>query len=168
MATYARKPEDVLKATAGSTGDSLEGSGVPEPKRSLQECDRIMTAPGAVYEWEKKTIFGRDLRVFKNLPPSLRDFWLLASQAWADREYLVLGDERLTFKEVGRIATLVHFSHAQGMSILRWSLPSDCSSGQLCPRTDTRTDAQASCCRRSYARKGVRHQEGRQGRHHYA
>lgn len=107
MATYARKPEDVLKATAESTGDALEGNGVPEPKRSLQECDRIMTAPGAVYEWEKKTIFGRDLRVFKNLPPSLRDFWLLASQAWADREYLVLGDERLTFKETHRRAVVV-------------------------------------------------------------
>ena len=119
MATYARKPEDVLKATAGSAGDSMAdgSSGVPEPKRTLQECDRIMTAPGAVYEWEKKTIFGRDLRVFKNLPPSLRDFWLLASQAWADREYLVLGDERLTFNEVGRRGALVLSPFAQGTSM---------------------------------------------------
>lgn len=152
MATYARKPEDVLKATAGSSGDSMEQSSVPEPKRTLQECDRIMTAPGAVYEWEQKTIFGRDLRVFKNLPPSLRDFWLLASQAWADREYLVLGDERLTFKEVC----------AQCLPCCLYGLrdvgpddnPSNCDllPGLLSP---LRTDAQTSRRRRGHARQRV-------------
>lgn len=93
MATYARKPEEVQ---VGSAGD-LD---IPPPVRSLEECHRILTAPGAMHEWEHKTIFGRKLRVFKQLPASLRDFWVATSQVWADREYLVLGNERVTFKQV--------------------------------------------------------------------
>ena len=92
MATYARKPEEVQ---VGSAVDDI-----PPPVRSLEECTRILTAPGAIYEYEQKTIFGRDLRVFKNLPESIRDFWLGTSQMWADREYLILGEVRVTFKQV--------------------------------------------------------------------
>ena len=71
-----------------------------EPVRSLQECHAIMTAPGAAFEIERKTIFGRDVRTFKNLPSSLRDFWVRCQGAWADREYLVLDDERTTYAQV--------------------------------------------------------------------
>lgn len=102
MTSYARKPEDVQ---VGSAGD-LEG--IAPAVRSVKECDEILTAPGMMYEWEHKTIFGRKLRVFKNLPASLRDFWVATSQAWADREYLILGEERVTYKQVTRHTSARH------------------------------------------------------------
>lgn len=97
MATYARDPANVQPTSAV---DDL-----PPPKRTIEECEAILTAPGAMHEWEVKTIEGRTVRVFKNMPPSLRDFWLAMSATWADREYVVLGDERLTYKQVsiGRV-----------------------------------------------------------------
>lgn len=94
MATYARDT-DGLQPT--SAVDDL-----PPPKRTIEECHAIMTAPGAMHEWEVKTILGRTVRVFKNTPPSLRDFWLAMSATWAGREYVVLGDERLTYTQVCR------------------------------------------------------------------
>ena len=111
MATYARKPEEV------QVGSAADEPSFPPPVRSVEECTRILTAPGAIYEYEQRTIFGRDLRVFKNLPASLRDFWLLTSQGWADREYLILGDERVTYKQV------------------RTDLLEDESKAEFCPRS---------------------------------
>lgn len=48
-----------------------------KPKRSLEECHKIMCGPGALWETEDKVIKGRAVRVFKaaNQPRSLRDFW---------------------------------------------------------------------------------------------
>lgn len=92
MATYARDT-DGLQPT--SAVDDL-----PPPKRTVEECHAILTAPGAMHEWEVKTIEGRTVRVFKNAPPSVRDFWLAMSATWAEREYVVLGNERLTYKQV--------------------------------------------------------------------
>lgn len=102
MATYARDPSNVQLSSAV---DDL-----PPPKRTIEECHAILSAPGAMHEWEVKTIEGRTVRVFKNTPPSLRDFWLAMSAAWADREYVVLGNERLTYKQVRQ--TLDRFCRA--------------------------------------------------------
>lgn len=94
MATYNRKPEDTQPT-------SLQDD-IPAPKRTIEECHAILTIPGAMHEWEVKKIGSRTVRVFKNAPPSLRDFWIAMSSTWADREYVVLGDERLTYKQVRR------------------------------------------------------------------
>jgi hypothetical protein len=44
--------------------------------RSLGECHKILTGPGMPWEMEQKVIKGRKVRVYKQLPPSVRDFWL--------------------------------------------------------------------------------------------
>ncbi|KIO33888.1 hypothetical protein M407DRAFT_227002 [Tulasnella calospora MUT 4182] len=60
------------------------------PKISLQRCtDLLCKTPGSPYETEHKLIDGRIQRVYKNLPQSLRRFWLMVSQVYADREYIV-------------------------------------------------------------------------------
>ena len=94
MATYARDTKDI-QPTAVNDLD------LPEPARSLEECDAILTAPGAFHELAEATINGRSYRVFKNLPPSLRALWLALVAQYSDREYLVLGKERVTYGEVG-------------------------------------------------------------------
>lgn len=47
----------------------------PPPKRSLAECHRILTAPGMPWEMEHKQINGRSVRVYKQVPNSVREFW---------------------------------------------------------------------------------------------
>lgn len=92
-----------LHASSSSEGQLSTQTPLPllaEPARSLQECHAIMTAAGAAFELEQKTIFGRRVRTFKNLPASLRDFWVRCQGAWADREYLVLDGERTTYAQV--------------------------------------------------------------------
>jgi long-chain acyl-CoA synthetase len=57
-----------------------------------------LTAPGAQFEIIEADILGHRIRAFKNAPPSVREVWL-ASAAFADRPYLVYGDERLTYAD---------------------------------------------------------------------
>lgn len=94
MATYARDTDN-LQPTA------LE---IPEPKRTLEECTAILTAPGALHELTEATIRGRTMKVFKNAPPSISLFWQSVSSQFADREYLILEKERLTYREVSQQA----------------------------------------------------------------
>jgi hypothetical protein len=49
---------------------------------------------------ENCLVDGRLQRVYKNLWPSLRDFWLWASQAYSDATYVVFEQQRFTFGEV--------------------------------------------------------------------
>jgi hypothetical protein len=46
-----------------------------------------------------RVIDGQLHRVYKNLFPSLRVFWLQMSQQYADATYIVYGDQRLTYRE---------------------------------------------------------------------
>ena len=49
---------------------------------------------------ENCLVDGRLQRVYKNLWPSLRDFWLWASQEYSDATYVVFEQQRFTFGEV--------------------------------------------------------------------
>ncbi|KAJ3575121.1 hypothetical protein NP233_g1302 [Leucocoprinus birnbaumii] len=71
----------------------------PSP-RSLAETDAILCAPGNIHETETSLVDGRLLRVYKNLWPSCRDFWLSAVHQYADRTYIVYGTQRLTYRQV--------------------------------------------------------------------
>lgn len=71
-----------------------------EPKRSLKEVEDILNAKGELLELEEKTIFGRKLRVWKNLPPTFSLYWQYCVNEYKDREYVVLDDERVTYMEV--------------------------------------------------------------------
>ena len=55
---------------------------------------RVLTGPGQAYELQDVQIGGRNLRVFKNAPQSLR---ALFEAAVSDATFIVYEDERLTF-----------------------------------------------------------------------
>ena len=59
---------------------------------------QALTAAGADFEIETIEVRGHPMRTYKNAPPTLRDVWLSSAQ-FADRDYLVYGDERLTYAQ---------------------------------------------------------------------
>ncbi|KAK0243596.1 hypothetical protein EDD85DRAFT_804503 [Armillaria nabsnona] len=70
------------------------------PKRSLAEAEDILCGPGCPHEVETRLIDGKVLKVYKNLAPTLRDFWVSAVEKNADKTYIVFGSERLTYRQV--------------------------------------------------------------------
>lgn len=131
----------------------------PLPKRTVQQTDAILSAPGSCanslslpvhsnrltrlsarspFEWEVKRVGTRTVRVYKNLPPSIRDYWLQAAsvrfssllspsdpahntlttraQPFADKEYIVYEQERLTYADAHRrVLHLASLLHARGV-----------------------------------------------------
>jgi long-chain acyl-CoA synthetase len=74
-----------------------------------QETWNALTGPDAPFEVMDIEVRGSPMRVYKNAPPSLREIWL-SSLAFAERDYLVYGDERWTYAEV----------HSAVASIANW------------------------------------------------
>ncbi|CAA7257483.1 unnamed protein product [Cyclocybe aegerita] len=70
------------------------------PKRSLAETEALLTAPGSIHETQTTLVDGRLYRVYKNLWPSLRDFWLAAVAQYSPDTYIVYEDGRLTYLQV--------------------------------------------------------------------
>lgn len=70
------------------------------PKRSLAEVNDILCAPGQMHELQTILISGQLHRVYKNLMPSLRVFWLWAAQEHKDAIYLVFENQRFTFAQI--------------------------------------------------------------------
>lgn len=66
-----------------------------------------LTGPGGAFEIAEAEVLGNRIRTFKNAPASVRDVWLSTLQ-FADRDYLVYQDERLTYaqahKQVNAVA----------------------------------------------------------------
>ncbi len=75
----------------------------------LAQARAELTGPGGAFEIEVVDVLGQKLRNFKNAPPSIREFWL-STQAFADRPYLVYGDETLTYAA----------AHAQAAAVAAW------------------------------------------------
>ncbi|RDB22581.1 2-succinylbenzoate--CoA ligase [Hypsizygus marmoreus] len=67
------------------------------PQRTLDETEAILCGPGNLHETEVRLVDGRLQRVYKNLWPSLRIFWLWASKEHAKATYIVFESQRLTF-----------------------------------------------------------------------
>ncbi len=67
------------------------------PAATLAEAEEILTAPGSQLEIEEIEIRGRKTKVWKNLPPTFRDFAQMAGTAHADKEFIVFEDERVTY-----------------------------------------------------------------------
>lgn len=65
-----------------------------------------LTAPGAPFELERKLIRGAPLLCYKNAPPTIRDFWR-STAVYGERDYLVFGEERITYAEAHRIVASV-------------------------------------------------------------
>jgi len=68
---------------------------------ALKQVWGALTAPGAPFEVETIEVRGVPIRQFKAAPPSVRDLWLSTAQ-FADRDYLVYQDERITYGEAHR------------------------------------------------------------------
>ncbi|GAA4397836.1 class I adenylate-forming enzyme family protein [Actinomadura verrucosospora] len=68
------------------------------PLAGVAEVRAAMTAPGQPFEMAETRIRGVRTRVWKNAPPTLRDV-LEISRLHGDKDFLVYGDDRLTFAE---------------------------------------------------------------------
>jgi long-chain acyl-CoA synthetase len=77
--------------------------------KELKQAWSTLTAPGAPFEVVQIPVRGVSIRAYKTVPPSVRELWL-STAAFADRDYLVYGDERITYAQ----------AHAQVASIANW------------------------------------------------
>ena len=77
----------------------------------LAQARAELTGPGGAFEIEEIEILGQRLRNYKNAPQSVREFWL-STAAFADRPYLVYGDETLTYAQ----------THAKADAVAAWLL----------------------------------------------
>jgi long-chain acyl-CoA synthetase len=78
----------------------------PWPVFSIAEAHATLTAPSAPFEIEERVIRGRPMRVWKNIPPTLRDLFV-AARAYGDRVFLVHEDERVSFEAFARAALAI-------------------------------------------------------------
>lgn len=81
----------------------------------LRSVWQELTAPGARYETLRVPVTG--CPGYRHAPETLRDFWTEAGAAFAERTYLVFGDERLSYDKVFRQSERVAaWMQAQGIS----------------------------------------------------
>jgi long-chain acyl-CoA synthetase len=74
-----------------------------------------LTGTGGPFEIRKVTVRGIPLNTFATAPGNLREVWL-ASAAFADRDYLVYEDTRLTYAEAHRkVASVANWLKAEGV-----------------------------------------------------
>ncbi len=74
-----------------------------------------MTGPGAPFEIEEVEVRGQHLLAYKNAPATVRDFWL-GTAVFAERDYLIYENERLTYGQCHVItANVAAWLHAQGV-----------------------------------------------------
>src|SRR5580693_6939788 len=78
---------------------------------ALKQVWSALIAPGAPFEVETIEVRGVPIRAFKNRAPNVRALWL-STAAFADRDYLVYQDERITYAE----------AHKAAASIANWLL----------------------------------------------
>ncbi|MFK7977207.1 MAG: class I adenylate-forming enzyme family protein [Halioglobus sp.] len=74
-----------------------------------------LIGPGQIFEIDTVEVRGAPIRVYKHAPGSLRDVWL-GSAAFADNEYLIYEDERITYGEAhAQVAALANWLKGQGV-----------------------------------------------------
>ena len=76
------------------------------PALTLAQANAILTAAGAPFEMEERSIRCVQTRVWKNGPPTLRDLFLL-SRKFGERTFIVHGDERVSYEEFARAALAI-------------------------------------------------------------
>ena len=84
--------------------------------KELKRAWTELTAPGAPFEIETIQVRGFPMRSYKNAPSTVRALWL-ASAAFAEREYLIYEDERITYGEAhARVNAIAGWLVEQGVS----------------------------------------------------
>ena len=66
---------------------------------SYEQALATLTAPDGPFAIDEAEIRGVPVRLFRNAPPTLRDF-VQGARAYGDAEYLVYENERNTFTQV--------------------------------------------------------------------
>lgn len=83
--------------------------------QELKEVWGELIAKGSPFEVAEVQVRGTMIKSYAAAPPSLREVWL-ASTAFADRDYLVYGDERRTYTQAHRdVAALASWLSDQGV-----------------------------------------------------
>ena len=77
------------------------------PAMSIRQAHALLTAPGSPLEMDEIEIRGVRTRVWKNLPPTLRELLQLGRTAHATKEFLVYENDRATFESFYRAAVAV-------------------------------------------------------------
>jgi long-chain acyl-CoA synthetase len=72
-----------------------------------EEAIAGLTKPGAEFEIDVKTINGVETRFFKNIPNTLPEYYRIYCDEFAERDFLVWYDDRLTFSQVYKKASVV-------------------------------------------------------------
>jgi len=89
-----------------------------ETKMHYAELNRAwdeLIGPGGPFEIERIDLRGVSIKAFKHAPPTVREVWLSTVQ-FADRDYLVYQDERITYGEAHqRVASIANWMMAQGV-----------------------------------------------------
>lgn len=80
----------------------------------LKQARDELTGPGGVFEIIETEVRGHPIRTYRHAPPSVREVWLSTVQ-FADRPYLVYGDETLTYAD----------AHAQVDAVAGWLAAQD-------------------------------------------
>ncbi len=84
--------------------------------KELKTAWAELTGPGAPFEVETIAVRGVPTRVYKNAPPNVRAVWL-SSLAFKDREYLIYGEERLTYGQAhDQVAAIASWLVAHGVA----------------------------------------------------
>ena len=85
------------------------------PALNREQCEKILTAHGQRFEMETLDIGGIPTRVWKNAPENLRVLAMVGA-GYADREFLVYEDERVTYGAWFRaVSSLAHELQRQGV-----------------------------------------------------
>src|SRR6201992_1469724 len=77
------------------------------PAMTIQQAHALLTAPGSPLEMEEIEIRGVKTRVWKNLPPTLRELLLAARTGFGPRDFLVYENDRATYESFYRAAVAV-------------------------------------------------------------
>ena len=76
---------------------------------SIAQAHALLTAPGSPLEMAEIEIRGVPTRVWKNLPPTLRELLVHARAAYGAREFLVYEEDRVTYESFYRAAVAVAY-----------------------------------------------------------
>ncbi|MCP5055349.1 MAG: acyl--CoA ligase [bacterium] len=68
---------------------------------ALENAWKQLTSPGAPFAWSVQDIRGIPTRTYDAAPPTMRAIWE-ASAAHGDADYLIFGEERITYAEAHR------------------------------------------------------------------
>ena len=83
--------------------------------QELRQVWDALTGPGGQFEITEVEVRGQTLRTYANQPPSLREMWLM-SAGHGDKDYLVYGEERITYAEAHRqVAQIASWLREQGV-----------------------------------------------------